>query len=106
MENTDRRDKYEAYKNGFERSVMVARTRQKQTTSLVDPQTMATIEAMIEKHVDGFVCTECDYKSNRISNVKEHVEKHIEGLEYNCNSCSKVFKISQNLRDHKRRHCK
>ena len=101
LENTE---KYEAYKNGFERAIMAPMTKQKQT-SLVDPQTMATIEAMIEKHIDGFVCTECDYKSNRISNVKEHAEKHIGGLEYTCNSCSKVFKTSQNIRDHKRRHC-
>ena len=76
---------------------------QRPTTSVVDPQTMATIESMIEKRLDGYICTKCDFKSNRISNMKEHTEKHIEGLEYPCNSCKKVFRSSQCLRKHNKR---
>ena len=80
--------------------------RQIQTTSLVDPHTMATIESMIEKRLDGFICVKCDFKSNWISNVKQHAEKHIEGLEYPCNFCNRIMGSSASLRDHKRRYCK
>ena len=82
---------------------MVVQQKQRETTSLVDPHTMATIESMIEKSHDGFICMKCDFKSNRISNVKEHAEKHIEGLEYPCNSCNKIFRSSQCLRKHSNR---
>ena len=78
-------------------------SKQRQTTSVVDPQTMATIESIIEKGLNGYICTKCDFKSNRISNAKEHAEKHIEGLEYPCNSCNKVFRSSLCLRKHRSR---
>ena len=73
-------------------------------TPLIDPLIMARIESMVEKHNDGsFSCVKCDFKAKKRNHIKEHTEKHIEGLEYPCNSCNKVFRFSQSLRDHKRR---
>ena len=84
--------------------VPIIQSRSKQTP-LVDPLTKATIESMIGKHIDGgFVCMKCDYKAKGKSDTREHVEKHIEGLEYPCNSCNKVFRFSQAFRDHKRKY--
>ena len=78
-------------------------SRSKQTP-LIDPFIMARIESMIERHSDGsFSCVKCDFKAKKKGHMKEHTEKHIEGLEYPCNSCNKVFRSSQSLRDHKRR---
>ena len=64
-----------------------------QTASIVDPDTMATIESMIEKRLDKWSCTRCDFKSNWISNAKEHAEKHIAGLEYPCKYMQKSFQV-------------
>ena len=75
--------------------------RQRQTASIVDPDTKAIIESMIEKRLDKWSCTRCDFKSNRISNAKEHAEKHIEGLEYPCDKCKKVFRSSLCMRKHR-----
>ena len=62
------------------------------TVSLIEPATMAKIESMIEKRVDGKYCTNCGYTSKNSGHMKEHVEKHIEGLEYYCNICDKIMR--------------
>ena len=72
----------------------------------IEPDTMAKINSMIEKKTDGYSCTNCSYTSRHPGHMREHVEKHIEGLEYACSSCDRVFSFSLSLRDHKRRACK
>jgi len=73
---------------------------------LIEPATMAKIESMIDKRVDGYYCKNCGYKTKRTrkDHMKEHVEKHIDGLEYPCDSCNKIMRSSHSLREHKR-HC-
>ena len=73
--------------------------------SVIKPSTMEKIESMIEKRVDGYYCINCGHTSKKRDHVKEHVEKHIEGLEYPCNSCNKIMRSSNTLRCHKRRNC-
>ena len=73
--------------------------------SVIKPSTMEKIESMIEKRVDGYYCINCGNTSKKRDHMKEHVEKHIEGLEYPCNSCNKIMRSSNTLRCHKRRNC-
>ena len=95
--------KYEGFN---ENAIVPMKQPKSKHSTLVDPHTMATIETMIDKHIDGgYACTNCDFKAKNKGHVKEHAEKHIEGLEYPCNSCNKVFRSSQSLRDHKRKSC-
>ena len=70
------------------------------------PDTMAKIESMIEKGTDGYSCINCSYTSKKTTHMREHVEKHIEGLEYPCNSCDRVLRSSHSWRNHKKRFCK
>ena len=49
-------------------------------------------------------CKVCDYKSNRIFNIKEHVEIHIEGLSYSCQFCDKTFRSKNAHRHHNTRY--
>ena len=72
----------------------------------IEPDTMAKINSMIEKRTDGYSCTNCGYTSKHLGHMKEHVENHIEGLEYPCNSCDRVLRSSHSWRDHKKRFCK
>ena len=89
--------------NTFEGIVMKNQPKLKQT-SLIEPKTIARIEMMIEKGVEGYSwCTKCGYKTKQLAHMREHVEKHIEGLEYPCKFCSKVLKSSNSLRVHKSR---
>jgi len=73
--------------------------------SLIEPATMAKIESMIEKREGGYYCTNCGYTTKKLFNMREHVEKHIEGLEYPCNLCKKILRSSTTLRHHKIRGC-
>ena len=58
------------------------------------------IEELMEKREGRHYCLACDYSSVRISNVKEHVEKHIEGLSFSCQFCDKTFRSRHSLRTH------
>ena len=69
----------------------------------IDPETLAKVDSMIEKRSDGYSCTRCEYTTRSRPHMREHVEKHIEGLEYPCNSCGKVLRSCHSLREHKRR---
>ena len=73
---------------------------------LIEPDTMAKIESIIEKREGRYNCTNCGYTSRQIGHMREHVEKHIEGLQYPCNSCNKIMSSSHSFRDHKRKNCR
>ena len=78
-------------------------------TPFIDPETKAQIDSMLihPGRVDGiglFGCTECEYKSKILGHMREHVEKHISGLEYPCQSCDKVLTSASGFRKHKRFH--
>ena len=67
---------------------------------------MAKVELLIEKQNDGYSCKHCEYTTKGKRHMIEHVEKHIEGLEYSCNSCNRIFGTSHNLRDHISRYAR
>ena len=89
-------------RNIFESIVMRIQPKLKQTPT-IDSDTIEKIERMIEKRTSGYSCTNCGHISKHRSHMKEHVEKHIGGLEYPCNSCNKVFRSSGSSRVHKSR---
>ena len=75
--------------------------------AFIEPETRAKIDSMVERRSDGlFACTKCEYISKISGHMKEHVEKHIQGLEYPCKSCNKVLTSSIGFRKHKRYHVK
>ena len=73
-------------------------------TAYIDTNTMEKIESLMERVTGGgFSCNNCGYTSKQKGHMQEHVEKHIEGLEYPCNSCNKIMRSSLSLRNHKRK---
>ena len=50
------------------------------------------IQQLMEKRDGRYHCKACDYSTPRISHMKEHVEKHIDGLSYPCQFCDKTFR--------------
>lgn len=51
-------------------------------------------------------CSDCDYSSKFLTNVKNHIEAHhVQGLNqgYSCTFCSKVFKSKNSYQTHKSR---
>ena len=93
------------FEKEFIGTMMMPFDQKPKTYSLIEPTTMTKIESMIEKRVDGERCTNCGYTTRRTGHMREHVEKHIEGLEYPCHSCNKIMMSSHSFRDHKRKFC-
>ena len=58
------------------------------------------------KGSDGsYVCHHCAKSSKFITNIKEHVETHFEGLEFPCTLCDTILRKRNSLRHHiKRQH--
>ena len=56
----------------------------------------------IHQKIDGvWTCMVCDYTSTKSTNVKVHVEKHMDGLSYRCDVCRKEFRLINSLNWHK-----
>ena len=55
----------------------------------------------IEKDPAGFwKCTVCGKMDKKTTNIKEHVEIHVEGLTFPCKYCEKSFRSRNILRNH------
>ena len=57
-------------------------------------------ETMFEKVDKLWTCKVCKFSSVQACHLREHVEKHIEGVEYPCNLCGKIMRSSKSLRLH------
>ena len=66
----------------------------------IDKDAARIVDEMIRKKDNFWTCTVCKFKSMNRSNLKEHVETHIEGLEYPCNNCGKIMRTSAGFRIH------
>ena len=91
----------EAKANVFQRALVPTHLNAKIPSSLIDSDTLRMINSLFEKQFDRLACIKCDYTSRDSSNIKKHVEKHIEGLSYPCTFCGKVSRSSQSFRNHK-----
>jgi len=59
------------------------------------------IESLIKKQLEGgYQCVECGYTNIKKSNMKKHVETHVETPGYQCAFCYKQFKTKNSLNTH------
>ena len=63
-------------------------------------QTKKYIEKMEGGTVKCTVCEKVLSGPQRLNNMKQHVEIHIEGLSSPCQNCEKTYKASNSLRKH------
>ena len=65
------------------------------------------VRSKIWKNETGLLCcSECDFSSQFLTNVKNHIEaKHLQAEchRYNCTSCGKFFKTKNSFQTHKSR---
>ena len=103
-------DKPTIFEAGIVESVnnhLTGQTKEKKivTMNSKDFQTIEELDVYIEQQIvktDGvFKCNICNRTSNRISNIKEHIELHIDGLSFECSFCGKTMSSRHCLRNHK-----
>ena len=47
-----------------------------------------------------WMCTQCGKQHANKTNIVHHVDQHIEGVQYSCEYCGKVFKSQGGLNNH------
>jgi len=72
-------------------------TRQNDDSSVVVP----VKTPYFERGEDGsYTCTECEYKTVALSNLKNHILAIHEGVKFKCDQCSREFTSKSNLQAH------
>ena len=66
----------------------------------------AVVDELFEKDGEQFICKTCGKVANRNSDIRKHVEIHIEGLSFECQFCGQSFRSRVILKQHKRIHKK
>ena len=62
---------------------------------------------LVVKDGDGvYTCIPCGKKGKDIGNMYKHVEIHIDGLQFNCQLCDKVFRSKNSFHFHKSQYHK
>ena len=73
--------------------------------SLTSEEIDKKMRELYEKTDDGWRCLACGHTNagSRSSNIRMHVETHLDGLVYNCNNCNEEFRSMRYLDYHKTR---
>ena len=71
--------------------------------SLTPDEIKEKMKELYEKTDSGWRCLVCDHTNMnpRSSNIRQHVETHMDGLSYTCNLCDKKFRSQNILSCHK-----
>ena len=69
-------------------------------SSMTEEELKVKRKELYQKVDEAWKCLACDYSTKDSSNIKKHIDKHIEGLSYKCTVCSKEFKTRDSRISH------
>ena len=72
--------------------------------SLPTEDVKAVVDQLFEKDGEQFICKTCGKSCNRNSDIRKHVEIHIDGLSFECQLCGQSFRSRVILKHHKSIH--
>ena len=84
-----------------EKIVVYPNTLVNQLSSIDDVK--AAVDELLERDGELWICKTCEKSSRDKSNMKKHVEIHIEGLSFECQLCGQTFRSRDILSNHKKR---
>ena len=87
----------------YEKNNVISTTLVNQLSSIDDVK--ATVEELINCDGDSWICKNCGKRSSRKTDMRKHVEIHIEGLSFGCQLCGQTFRSRIKLNNHKTRDC-
>ena len=95
--NSSDTDDNDVFKQGASTNDVVTRIYVGNTT----PEEIEVKTKELYQKIEGVLtCLHCGKTSGQISNIKFHVETHMDGLCYTCNICNKAFKNKKTLHTH------
>ena len=64
------------------------------------------VEGQINQYMENlgpgnFACKICGKTATKTTNIRNHIETHLEGISYPCTICSKSFRSKNSLNNHK-----
>ena len=62
------------------------------------------VDDLLVKEGIMYVCKSCGRSAKWVSDMRKHVEIHIEGLSFPCPHCDKTFRSRYVLKGHKKSH--
>ena len=84
--------------NNFETSGIISQNKKIRSKKIVavsghdQAEVRRKIKEILIKDDDYFKCTVCGRMSKDSSNMRKHVETHIEGLSFECDFCNNIFR--------------
>ena len=69
-------------------------------TSMTPEEREINIEKLYQKCNGVWACISCGFTSVKRSNMKRHVQIHIDGLSYTCELCTREFRLKGSLNNH------
>ena len=91
-------------KNQREKNIVHPTTLVNQSLPIEDVK--AVVDELFEKDGEQFICKTCGKSCNRNSDIRKHVEIHIDGLSFECQLCGQSFRSRVILKHHKSIHKK
>ena len=76
----------------------------KSITNAITEDLAEKIKSLIRSTGQAWECTLCGKNSSYLSNIKMHVEVHIEGLTFDCKICPETFKTRHSYSKHNAVH--
>jgi len=62
------------------------------------------IDSLVIRNADNLECKACGKTTKTSSDIRRHVEIHIQGLSFDCNLCDNTFRSRASLKTHKQTH--
>ena len=64
------------------------------------------VDQLVIRNEDNFECRSCGKTTKKSSDIRRHVEFHIEGLSFDCQICGNIFRSRMQLNNHRTKgHC-
>ena len=74
------------------------------TVSAQNNDAKEAVDQLVIRNADNYECKSCGKIARKSSDIRRHVEIHIEGLSFDCQICGNTFRSRMRLNDHKKRN--
>ena len=68
--------------------------------STLNSDTKEATDQLVIKNADNYECRSCGKTARTSSDIRRHVEVHIEGLSFECQTCGNTFRSRNALKTH------